>query len=216
MTAAVRALARGEASAWTYGGSCTPTHDGIRAVHRARAAARPRRSAAARGRTVNEIPLGAGLGSSAAAYALGAAIGERHRGAARRRTERTERLARVVVELEGHPDNALAACLGGAVVVAHGDDGLSYARFPPPDVSAVVVVPEIVLADRRGARADARVVQPRRRRAQRAARRAARRRAGRRPRSTCCAPRCVTGSISRTAPVRSRAWKRCSPSRIPR
>ncbi|MDQ6943996.1 MAG: homoserine kinase, partial [Candidatus Eremiobacteraeota bacterium] len=57
-----------------------------------------------------------------------------------------DELARAVAELEGHPDNALAAWYGGAVVVAFGDDGLTVARFPPPAVTAVVVVPEIVLS----------------------------------------------------------------------
>ena len=54
-------------------------------------------------------------------------------------------LAHAVAELEGHPDNALAAWYGGAVVAALGDDGLTAARFGPPDVAAVIVVPDIHL-----------------------------------------------------------------------
>ena len=43
-----------------------------------------------------------------------------------------------VTELEGHPDNAAAALLGGFVIVAGGE----VARFEPPDgLEAVIVVP---------------------------------------------------------------------------
>ncbi|MFP5363409.1 MAG: homoserine kinase, partial [Thermoleophilia bacterium] len=43
-----------------------------------------------------------------------------------------------VAELEGHPDNAAAALLGGFVIVTDGD----VARFEPPDgLEAVIVVP---------------------------------------------------------------------------
>lgn len=153
MTADVRVTGAGEQPAWSYGGSCAPTHDGIRrcleeALRRIAGDA-PSLAVTLR----NEIPLGAGLGSSAAAYALGAAIGLRLRGAERERER--EDAARTVVELEGHPDNALAAWFGGAVVAAHGHDGLTFARFAPPDVAALVVVPELVLST-----ADARALMP--------------------------------------------------------
>ncbi len=77
------------------------------------------------------IPLSGGLGSSAAAYVAGltaaaALIG--HDGD----------LLRAATELEGHPDNAAAALLGGFVVVADGE----AARLHPPDgLEAVLVVP---------------------------------------------------------------------------
>ena len=56
-------------------------------------------------------------------------------------------LARHAAELEGHPDNALPALLGGIVIAAMADDGMpTYVRFEPPaDLSAVVVTPRIVL-----------------------------------------------------------------------
>lgn len=141
MTARVRALAPGARSAWTYAGSHAPTHDGLRgcierAVARIAPAAPPLAVA-----IDNAIPLGAGLGSSAAGHALGVAIGaqlvDRPLG--------DDALAYAVAELEGHPDNALAAWYGGAVVAALGDDGLTAARFAPPAVAAVVVVPDIHL-----------------------------------------------------------------------
>ena len=79
----------------------------------------------------SSIPLSGGLGSSAAAYTAGVL-------AAAHMFELQEDLLGHVTELEGHPDNAAAALLGGFVIVAGGD----IARFEPPDgLEAVVVVP---------------------------------------------------------------------------
>jgi homoserine kinase len=141
MTARVRVLPPGASSEWTYSGAHAPTHDGLRGcvergiVHVAPAA--PPLAVA----LDNAIPLGGGLGSSAAAHAIGVAIGARLVD----RAPDDDLLAQSVAELEGHPDNALAAWYGGAVVVAHGDDGLTSARFAPPAAGAVVVVPELTL-----------------------------------------------------------------------
>jgi homoserine kinase len=159
MTARVRMLAAGTLSEWTYSGAHAPTHDGIRGCIE-RGIARitgvaPAEGAASAAPALavdlhNEIPLGAGLGSSAAAHALGVAIGARIAGhapgqAAVAHGLTDDVLAHTVAELEGHPDNALAAWYGGAVVAALGDDGLTSARFAPPKASAVVVVPDIHL-----------------------------------------------------------------------
>ncbi|HWI07692.1 MAG TPA: homoserine kinase [Solirubrobacteraceae bacterium] len=77
------------------------------------------------------IPLSGGLGSSAAAYTAGVL-------AAAHIFELQEDLLGHVAELEGHPDNAAAALLGGFVIVADGE----VARFEPPDgLEAVIVVP---------------------------------------------------------------------------
>lgn len=77
------------------------------------------------------IPLSGGLGSSAAAYVAGLAAAARVRG-------RDGDLLADATELEGHPDNAAAALLGGFVIVAGGE----AVRFdPPPDLEAVLVVP---------------------------------------------------------------------------
>ena len=142
MSARVRERTPGAASAWTYSGSHAPTHDGLRGcVERGIVRIAP----AAPPLTVelqNDIPLGAGLGSSAAAHALGVAIGARLVDL----PPEDDLLALAVAELEGHPDNALAAWYGGVIVAAHGEDGLTSAHFPPPAVQAVVVVPGMVLA----------------------------------------------------------------------
>ena len=142
MTAHVRAPAPGAPPAWRYSGAHAPTHDGLReCIERAIACIAP---LAPPLNIVldNAIPLGGGLGSSAAARALGVAIGARLLD----RPPPDDVLVRAVAELEGHPDNALAAWYGGAVIAAFGDDGLTVARFAPPDAGAVVVVPEIVLS----------------------------------------------------------------------
>jgi homoserine kinase len=79
----------------------------------------------------SSIPLSGGLGSSAAAYTAGVL-------AAAHMFELQEDLLGLVSELEGHPDNAAAALLGGFVIVTGGD----VARFEPPDgLEAVIVVP---------------------------------------------------------------------------
>jgi homoserine kinase len=141
MSAQVRELPRGTASAWTYGGRHAPTHDGLRGCVEAAIARIAPDAPPLAVEFLNEIPLGAGLGSSAAAYAIGVAIGARFADP----PLADDDLAHAVAELEGHPDNALAAWYGGAVVAAMGDDGLTSARFPPPAAQAVVVVPDIVL-----------------------------------------------------------------------
>jgi homoserine kinase len=105
--------------------------------------ARDRRNLAVRGftrlcaperftfRIASGIPLSGGLGSSAAAYVAGLM-------AADHIIELDADVFSLAAELEGHPDNAAAAVLGGFVVCA--DDGAT--RFDPPaGLEAVVVVP---------------------------------------------------------------------------
>ena len=140
MTARVRQTVR-DGAVWTYRGPHAPTHDGVRRCIEAGIARIAPAAPALAVELDNAIPLGSGLGSSAAAYALGVAIGARLLA----RPPDDETLARTVAELEGHPDNALAAWYGGAVVAAHDADALTFARFAPPAVAAVVVVPEITL-----------------------------------------------------------------------
>jgi homoserine kinase len=141
MTARVRELAPGASSSWTYSGTHAPTHDGLRGCIEAGIVRVAPAAPSLEIELENDIPLGAGLGSSAAAFAIGVAIGAHFVDVA----PDDDLLAHAVADLEGHPDNALAAWYGGAVVAALGDDGLTSIRFPPPDVRAAVVVPEIVL-----------------------------------------------------------------------
>jgi homoserine kinase len=86
----------------------------------------------------SEIPVAAGLGSSAAAIVAGLMAAEHLYELA---VERDVLLAQAA-ELEGHPDNVAAALYGGFVIASGGEDGLAATRFDPPEgVEAVVVVP---------------------------------------------------------------------------
>jgi homoserine kinase len=125
-------------------GAYVPTNAGfeneiVRGIDRILGGARPDVSILVE----NAIPLGKGLGASAAGAVLGLTIGAEL--AERKPSE--EVLARHAAELEGHPDNALPALLGGVVVAAMVDGaGPAYLRFDPPaGLGAVVVTPRIVL-----------------------------------------------------------------------
>jgi len=81
-------------------------------------------------RVKNPIPLGAGLGSSAAAIVGGLF-------AARAVTGRTVpqiEMVQLATSIEGHPDNVLPALLGGLVVCYRGrDEDLRYFRIEPSE-----------------------------------------------------------------------------------
>ncbi|MDX6691355.1 MAG: homoserine kinase [Solirubrobacteraceae bacterium] len=79
----------------------------------------------------SDVPLSGGLGSSAAAYVAGLL-------AAQSLFELDEDLLALASELEGHPDNAAAALLGGFVIVA---DGQATRLDPPDGLESVLVVP---------------------------------------------------------------------------
>ena len=91
----------------------------------------------------SEIPLAAGLGSSAAAIVAGLA-------AADHLYELDAPLLDFAVELEGHPDNVAAALLGGFVVCA---DERAERFDPPPGLEGVLAIPpgEVPTAEARAA-----------------------------------------------------------------
>jgi homoserine kinase len=102
----------------------------------------------------SEIPVGVGLGSSAAAIVAGLLVGVGLSG--RRPDDAT--LIGLAAELDGHPDNVAAAYLGGMVVSASGDGPgpvLSRKAKVPADLQFVVVVP-----DRLTSTSEARAVLP--------------------------------------------------------
>jgi homoserine kinase len=87
-------------------------------------------------RIASDIPLSAGLGSSAAAIVAGLL-------AADHLFELDADVLGLAAELEGHPDNVAAALRGGFVVC----DGTRVHRFEPPmGLEAVLVVPNETLA----------------------------------------------------------------------
>jgi homoserine kinase len=86
----------------------------------------------------SEIPLAAGLGSSAAAIVAGLLAADHLYELAQ---EPEDVLARAA-EMEGHPDNVAAALYGGFVVCSNADGALTATRLDPPQgVEALVVVP---------------------------------------------------------------------------
>ena len=90
----------------------------------------------------NEIPLARGLGSSAAATVAGVLAGNALAGEPLSAAE----LLGIATEIEGHPDNAAAALLGGFVVSAAFADGVEAMRFDAArDLRAVLFIPDLRL-----------------------------------------------------------------------
>jgi homoserine kinase len=110
------------------------------------------RAAAARNMTLpplrldvrNEIPLGVGLGSSAAAIVAGVLLGSELCGCKLTAAE----VLRLAVEIEGHPDNVAAALHGGFAVAAMPEEtaDILVARADvPQSIDFVAVIPEVPL-----------------------------------------------------------------------
>jgi homoserine kinase len=90
----------------------------------------------------NEIPLTRGLGSSAAASVAGVLVGNSLAG----EPLSAQELLALATEIEGHPDNAAAALLGGFVVSAAWAGGVDAIRFDAPrDLHAVLFIPDLRL-----------------------------------------------------------------------
>lgn len=105
----------------------------------------------------NRIPLARGLGSSAAATIGGLVAGNALAGHVLGRTGDvlgTDDLLRLATGIEGHPDNAAAALLGGFVVSAATSDGIEAVRFDVPrDLRCVLFIPDLCLSTREMRRA---------------------------------------------------------------
>jgi homoserine kinase len=95
----------------------------------------------------SDVPVARGLGASAivrtgAAVAAFAIAGVQ---------PDPERLLRVVTELEGHADNAAPAILGGLQVVAVDGEQIWHVAVPlPPDLNAVLLVPDFEMSTDEG------------------------------------------------------------------
>ena len=89
----------------------------------------------------NQIPLGSGLGSSAAACLTGLMAANGLSGS----PASIDEILCLATEIEGHPDNVAAALLGGLVVVVKNENILLTRRFDVPDLHVAVVIPEIDL-----------------------------------------------------------------------
>jgi homoserine kinase len=91
----------------------------------------------------NRIPIGKGLGSSAAAIVGGLVAANRLAG--RRLTP--DQLLACAVEIEGHPDNVAAALFGGLVIVARDGKRWVWVKMrPPKELRAVLWVPKQALS----------------------------------------------------------------------
>jgi homoserine kinase len=89
---------------------------------------------------VNRIPFRRGLGSSAAAALAGALCATAMHAA----PWDEQRTLRWVADMEGHPDNAAAALLGGLAIVV--PDHPAVSMDVPDELRAVVFVPDLELA----------------------------------------------------------------------
>ena len=98
----------------------------------------------------SDIPMGSGLGSSAAATIAGFRLYELLFGA-----QSPERLLTLATRLEGHADNAAASLLGGlAVCCQKQDSSMTAFSVPwPESLCLVVLTPEMVLSTHKSRRA---------------------------------------------------------------
>lgn len=97
-------------------------------------------------RQINRIPLGRGLGSSAAACLAGIAAAARLAGV---HLSTDELLARAL-PFEGHPDNVTPAVMGGLTVSAVVGGRVVASQVPVPAyLKAVVVIPDLKLPTKR-------------------------------------------------------------------
>jgi homoserine kinase len=91
----------------------------------------------------NRIPLSRGLGSSAAATVAGVVAANALMGG----PLDLQAQLRIAAAIEGHPDNAAAALLGGFVVSAATPEGVEAIRFDiPRDLRVVLFIPELRLS----------------------------------------------------------------------
>ena len=96
-----------------------------------------------------EIPVSRGLGSSVTVR-LGVLMGLAELARDSFPLSR-EQILNLLIELEGHPDNAVPSFLGGFAVCSHSaadpDAGFSYTRVPvKPELSFVALIPDLKLS----------------------------------------------------------------------
>ena len=84
----------------------------------------------------NQIPLGSGLGSSAAAVLAGLVGASKLLGI----SISAEQILELANQIEGHPDNAAAALYGGLVISAALDQGLFTRRYDLPDIPVAIAL----------------------------------------------------------------------------
>ncbi len=85
---------------------------------------------------VNEIPLASGLGSSAAAIVGGLTAAN----LLLNQPLKTNQLLALAADMEGHPDNAAPALLGGLVIAGKDKQKIIYSQIKPNNPPQVIVV----------------------------------------------------------------------------
>ncbi|MBI5566423.1 MAG: homoserine kinase [Chloroflexi bacterium] len=93
-------------------------------------------------RSINRIPMMGGLGSSSAAIVGGLVAAN----ALTHYPLTNPQLLDLAIEIEGHPDNVAPALLGGLVIVAADDNGPIVDRVDVPDLTVVVINPDLRVA----------------------------------------------------------------------
>lgn len=123
-------------------GESSLPRDATNIVVRAARARATQRSVALPGlklRMVNNIPVGGGLGSSAAAASAGTIMAEAIAGAQFSK----EAILEAVYHMEGHADNAAASLFGGLVVVQAADRQVVTRCIDIPDLRVALALPVI-------------------------------------------------------------------------
>lgn len=87
---------------------------------------------------INRIPVSSGLGSSGAS-ALGGMLAAN---ALVGGTLLLDEIVEMAVEMEGHPDNAVAAAYGGMVLIVQETEPLHIEPIPIPPMEAIIVLPD--------------------------------------------------------------------------
>ena len=91
----------------------------------------------------NDIPVGRGLGSSAAAIVAGMVSANQLLG----KPLAEEEILALAVEMEGHPDNIVPALKGGLTTAMLYNDQVYYQKLHlPTEMTVVVLVPEFELS----------------------------------------------------------------------
>jgi homoserine kinase len=128
--------------AWEFAGTGPTGENRLESAYRLARAHVGRPAPGLRVQVSSDIPQAAGLGSSAAATIAGLRIYE-----AVTAPRPLEDWLRMATELEGHPDNAAAALLGGIAVSCQLGDGRIIARSSrwPEAVRLIVATPEMGL-----------------------------------------------------------------------
>ncbi len=94
-------------------------------------------------RQINRIPIGAGLGSSAAAIVGGMVAAN----AFLPHPLSREQILELAVQMEGHPDNVAPAIYGGMVISCREQGELrTYHTSPAPGLRLLLAVPDIILS----------------------------------------------------------------------